>query len=63
MSAGIFTAPVAILILAGFFEQNGALEKLERFTSVYGARFYDLPRSKQELELERREPTPPQLDA
>ncbi len=41
--AGIFTAPVELPILAQIFEDNQALDKLEDFTSRFGAQFYDLP--------------------
>ena len=42
-AAGIFSAPVALLLLAQFFEEQGCLERLEPFVSEFGARFYDLP--------------------
>ena len=41
--AGIFTAPVALPILAQLFEEERALDKLEGFTSLFGARFYGEP--------------------
>ena len=41
--AGVFTAPVALPVLAEVFEQEEALDKLEAFTSEFGARFYGLP--------------------
>ncbi|MEO8455322.1 MAG: dihydroorotase [Sphingomicrobium sp.] len=41
--AGIFNAPFALESYATVFEEEGALDKLEAFTSVNGARFYDLP--------------------
>ena len=41
--AGVFCAPVAMEVLAEVFEDNGALERLEAFTSEFGARFYGLP--------------------
>lgn len=42
-AAGIFSAPVALLLLAEVFESNNALDKLENFVSVFGAQFYGLP--------------------
>lgn len=58
-SAGIFTAPVAMPMLAEFFEQHGQLDKLEWFTSVFGAQFYDLQQNQGGLRLERcDEPVP-----
>jgi len=41
--AGIFCAPVAMDVLAEVFEKEGKLERLEAFTSEFGARFYGLP--------------------
>ena len=38
--AGIFTAPVALPCLAHVFEEEGALERLEDFVAVRGARFH-----------------------
>ncbi|HTK60574.1 MAG TPA: dihydroorotase [Candidatus Baltobacteraceae bacterium] len=40
--AGVFSAPVAIPVLAQVFEKYGALDKLEGFTSKHGAAFYGL---------------------
>ena len=40
--AGVFTAPMILPLLAEVFEQRGALDKLEGFTSVHGAQFYNL---------------------
>ncbi len=42
-SAGVFCAPVAMQALAGVFEGMGSLDKLEDFTSRFGAEFYGLP--------------------
>lgn len=42
-SAGIFTAPVALPLLAQFFSQHNKLDRLENFTSVFGASAYGLP--------------------
>jgi len=41
--AGCFTATNTLSILAGVFEQEDALDKLEGFTSLHGPRFYGLP--------------------
>ncbi len=38
--AGCFTAPNTLSILAEAFEQDGALDRLEAFTSLHGAAFY-----------------------
>ncbi|WP_282158136.1 dihydroorotase [Shimia thalassica] len=42
-SAGCFTAPNALSILAQTFEKAGALDKLEGFVSRHGPAFYGLP--------------------
>jgi len=42
-SAGCFTAPNALSILAQTFEKAGALDKLESFISRHGPAFYGLP--------------------
>ncbi|WP_127112380.1 dihydroorotase [Shimia sediminis] len=42
-SAGCFTAPNALPILAQTFEKASALDKLEGFTSRHGPAFYGLP--------------------
>jgi dihydroorotase len=54
--AGCFTAPNTMSILAETFEQDGALDKLEAFTSLNGPAFYGLPANEATITL-RREPT------
>jgi dihydroorotase len=41
--AGIFNAPYALESYAAVFEEEGALDKLEGFASLYGPAFYQLP--------------------
>ncbi|RUA16751.1 MAG: dihydroorotase [Clostridia bacterium] len=41
--AGIFNSPTALTIVTQVFEEEGALDALERFVSLNGARFYGLP--------------------
>jgi dihydroorotase len=53
--AGIFNAPFALESYAQVFEEEGALDRLEAFASINGARFYDLPISEETITLERRE--------
>ena len=43
--AGCYSAPVALPLYAEVFEDAGALDRLEAFTSVNGAAFYGLPRN------------------
>jgi len=51
--AGIFTAPNAIETYAKVFEEEQALDRLEAFASVYGARFYGLPLNEGTITLRR----------
>ncbi|WP_424939405.1 dihydroorotase [Aliiroseovarius sp. S253] len=50
-SAGCFTAPNALSILAHAFEAEGALDKLEGFTSLHGPAFYGLPVNEDSITL------------
>jgi dihydroorotase len=51
--AGIFNAPFALESYATVFEEEGALDKLEAFASINGARFYGLPLNEGTVTLER----------
>lgn len=53
--AGIFNAPYALESYATAFDQDGALDKLEGFTSEHGPRFYGLPLNTGTVTLERAE--------
>jgi dihydroorotase len=53
--AGIYTAHAAIELYAAAFEEAGALDKLEGFASVFGARFYGLPLNADSITLQRTE--------
>ncbi|MBV8908303.1 MAG: dihydroorotase [Sphingomonas sp.] len=53
--AGIFNAPFALESYATVFEEEDALDKLEAFASVNGARFYGLPLNEELVMLERAE--------
>lgn len=54
-AAGVFSAPVALATLAEVFDKRNALDRLEAFTSQYGAEFYKLPLNSGSLTLERQE--------
>ncbi len=56
--AGCFTAPDTMAILAHVFEEEGALDRLEGFTSRHGAAFYGLPENSERITLEKGEPAP-----
>lgn len=49
--AGVYSAPVALSILAAVFEEEGALDKLEGFVSEAGAVFYGLPLNRGRIRL------------
>jgi dihydroorotase len=49
--AGIYSAHAAIELYAEAFEQAGALEHLEAFASLNGARFYGLPVNEERITL------------
>ncbi|MFA5052343.1 MAG: dihydroorotase [Patescibacteria group bacterium] len=51
--AGCFSAPCALSLYAQAFEAAGALEKLDRFSSLYGGDFYGLPRLTEMITLVR----------
>lgn len=51
--AGIFNAPYAMESYASVFAAEGALDRLEAFASVNGARFYGLPLNEGRVTLER----------
>ncbi|SFE18370.1 dihydroorotase [Roseivivax sediminis] len=63
--AGCFTATNTLSILAEVFEQNGALNRLEAFTSLNGPDFYRLPRNEETVTLEKAAPVdyPAKIDA
>ncbi|KAI9177272.1 hypothetical protein LWI28_013114 [Acer negundo] len=51
--AGIYNAPVALSLYAKVFEEMGALDKLEAFTSINGPYFYGLPRNTSKIKLSK----------
>ncbi|MDP3514836.1 MAG: dihydroorotase [Sulfuritalea sp.] len=51
--AGCYTANAGIELYAEAFEAVGALDKLERFASFYGADYYGLPRNTDRIALLR----------
>src|SRR5580700_7604791 len=52
--AGIFTAPAALETYAQVFDEEGALDRLDAFAAVNGARFYGLPVNAEPIRLVRR---------
>ncbi|MTH65760.1 dihydroorotase [Paracoccus shanxieyensis] len=53
--AGCFTAPNTMSILAQVFEDEGALDRLEGFTSLNGPAFYRLPVNEDMIRLVKRD--------
>jgi dihydroorotase len=51
--AGSYTAFAAVELYAEVFEEAGALEKLEAFTSFNGPDFYNLPRNTETIDLHK----------
>ncbi|MEX0340794.1 MAG: dihydroorotase [Arenibacterium sp.] len=51
--AGCFTATNTLSILAQVFEEEGALDRLDAFTSANGPKFYGLPINSDTLTLEK----------
>ena len=60
-SAGVFTSPVALPLLADFFDREGCLDCLEGFVSTRGAEFYDLPFNRGNITLKRDAWTVPEI--
>lgn len=57
--AGIFNAPFALESYLQVFEEEGALDKFEAFTSLNGPAFYGLPANEEMITLERAEVSVP----
>ena len=57
--AGCFTAPNTLSILAHVFEEEGALNRLEAFTSLNGPAFYRMPPNDTEITLSKTPPSIP----
>lgn len=53
--AGVFNAPTALATYAEIFEAEGALDRLEAFAGVNGAKFYGAPLNTQTLTLRKEE--------
>jgi dihydroorotase len=52
-AAGVFTAPIALQVLAELFEKHGALDKLPNFISGNAHRIYGVTPPKKEVILEK----------
>jgi len=58
--SGVFNAPVALPLLCQMFEYLGHLDRLERFVSEFGAKFYHLPLNSECIRCVKKEWTVPQ---
>ncbi len=58
--AGCYTAPIAMELYAQIFENADALDKLEGFSSHYGAEFYGLSRNTDSITLIKEKWTVPE---
>lgn len=60
-AAGVYSAPVAIPLLVQEFEHAGHLDKLPNFIAGFGADFYGLKRTTQQIEVVREKWTVPAI--
>ena len=58
--AGIFNAPYALESYAATFEEEDALDKLEKFASINGPKFYGLPLNEGTITLTKKEQQVPE---
>ena len=60
-AAGVYSAPVAIPLLVQEFDKANALDKLPNFIAGFGADFYGLPRTAQQIEVVKESWNVPQI--
>ncbi len=58
--AGIFSAPYLLEIITQIFDEMDALDKLNDFIAVNGAKFYDYPITQEQITLKRQATLVPQ---
>ena len=56
---GIYSSPCAVPLMAQLFEENGQLDKLENFMSVYGPEFYGIKPAESCITLVQKKSTIP----
>lgn len=54
-AAGVFSAPVLLPLLTQLFDELGSINRLQPFTSEFGAKFYGLPLNKGMVTLVRKD--------
>ena len=52
---GIFSAPCSIELYAEVFDQEKAINNLEKFASINGAKFHNYPINRKKIKLERKQ--------
>ena len=60
-AAGVYSAPVAIPLLVQEFDKAGHLDKLSNFIAGFGADFYGIPRTTQQIEVVKESWTVPTI--
>ncbi len=60
---GIFSAPCSIELYAEIFDQENAINNLEIFSSINGAKFYNFPLNEKKIKLEKTEWIVPELSS
>ena len=60
---GIFSAPCSIELYAEIFDQENAINNLEKFSSINGAKFYNLPINESKIKLSKIEWIIPEISS
>lgn len=60
-AAGVFTAPIALQVLAQLFEQNNALENLEKFVTLNAQKIYEIKPMAKTITLVKEESMVPEI--
>ena len=60
---GIFSAPCSLELYAEIFDQENSINNLEIFSSINGAKFYNLPINKSKIKLEKIEWIIPEISS
>ncbi len=60
---GIFSSPCSIELYAEIFDQENAINNLEIFSSINGAKFYNLPINNSKIKLEKSQWTIPEISS
>ena len=55
LKPGIYTSPIALEMYISIFEEENSLNNLEKFTSINGPDFYNLPQNSNILLIKKQE--------